>query len=297
MRPDQRWPACCRDVISLTSRPGAPSRCRPGLVLLCLLLAGCWSAGSNGPHGLPSRHEISIDQLNIRSDIPIAADDPLLEELRQLRQEIIRTLDLPPARRPVVVHLFRDEQRYTAYMKAAFPKLPPRRAFFIGSPTELAVYAYLGDNLAEDLRHEYTHGVLHAALRSVPLWLDEGLAEYFETTAGGPAKRHPEHIPRLAVAIQNGWHPDLARLELLEDVAEMQRADYQEAWAWVHYLLHDAPEGRSLLVDYCKSLRVSDVAPSFAETLSIEIPEAESRLTAYIAISLPTDGNAGQIAP
>ena len=43
-----------------------------------------------------------------------------------------------------------------------------------------AVYAYRHPELPIDLRHECTHALLHANLPMVPLWLDEGLAEYFE---------------------------------------------------------------------------------------------------------------------
>ena len=45
--------------------------------------------------------------------------------------------------------------------------------------------------LAVDLRHETTHAVLHGLLPMVPLWLDEGLAEYFEAPEANRLQRHP----------------------------------------------------------------------------------------------------------
>ena len=239
---------------------------------------------------LPSRYDINLGELRIRSDVRLDKDDPLLKELADLRQEIIATLELPTARRPVVVHLFENDERYKSYMQKTHPNLPARRAFFIGTATELAVYAHWGANIGEDLRHEYTHGILHASLKSVPLWLDEGLAEYFEIQTTDPGRRHPEHTPKLAVALNNGWRPDLNRLESLEDVGEMHRADYQEAWAWVHYLLHEAPDGRALLVDYCQTLRNSDKPPSFVSAVNAVFPDPESRLAAYISMSLTDQG-------
>jgi hypothetical protein len=64
------------------------------------------------------------------------------------------------------------------------PNLPRRRAFFVETDTRLSVYAYWGDRVAEDLRHEVVHGYLHAVVPHLPLWLDEGLAEYFEVPRG-----------------------------------------------------------------------------------------------------------------
>ena len=46
------------------------------------------------------------------------------------------------------------------------------------------VYTYWGNRIQQDLRHELTHAILHSVLKDVPLWLDEGLAEYFEVPHG-----------------------------------------------------------------------------------------------------------------
>ena len=36
-----------------------------------------------------------------------------------------------------------------------------------------------------------THAILNASLRYVPIWLDEGLAKYFETPRGDRATQNP----------------------------------------------------------------------------------------------------------
>lgn len=236
--------------------------------------------------GLPNNHVVRTDELLIKSDRRIPDDDPLLEELKEVRRELMELFELPPPARPVVVYLFADERRYSEYMQSRHPNLPPRRAFFIGSPTELAVYAHWSPNVMEDLRHEYTHGVLNASLRTVPLWLDEGIAEYFETRTRDPQRVHAEHAKRLQYALTSGWRPDLARLERIDQVNSMTAADYTEAWAWVHYLVHDSPGGRELLVDYCRSLRRSTDPPRFSDRVNAYFPDSSSRLASYIAISL-----------
>jgi hypothetical protein len=260
------------------------------LMALCMMpQQGCFMSHA-AMTSLPKKYEVESDDVIVRSDLKITADNELITELKQIRRDLKALLELPPPHRPVVIHLFGDEDRYRQYMQARHPNLPPRRAFFIGSPTELGVYAHWSPHVGEDLRHEYTHGVLHSCLRTVPLWLDEGLAEYFETAPVTSNRIHVEHTQRLALALKNGWRPDLARLEKIEDVGQMGQADYQEAWAWIHFLLHDAPAGHELLVDYCRALRRSDKPPRFRDQLAAAFPDAESRLASYIALSLTDHG-------
>ncbi len=228
---------------------------RVALLLVASLLSGCATHRGQSLAALPARHSVRAERLVIHSDSPIETKSPMITELAELRLDILSTLNLPEPKRPVVVYLFRDERRYTEYMREKFPSLPVRRAFFVGTASELAVYAYHGDNLATDLRHEYTHGVLHSSLKNLPLWLDEGLAEYFEP----PRDKHhvnEEHVARLAAAVQGGWQPDLERLEQLTSVGEMQAMDYHEAWAWTYTMLQSDNGDAGKLVDYvhaCKS--------------------------------------------
>jgi hypothetical protein len=144
------------------------------------------------------------------------------------------------------------------------------------------VFAFQGTDFETDVRHECTHAVLHAWLPDVPLWLDEGLAEYFEVNASAPGRINQDHARGLAEMAVQGWRPNLARLDQLSDVSEMQRADYQEAWAWVHYLLHESAEGRRLLLDQLALLETERNPPALAASIAAALPAAEERLTAYV---------------
>ncbi len=255
---------------------------RAGLLVLAGGVLGC-ATQSPRLSGLPARHSVKSEQLLVLTDFKMPADDPLILELKALRQQVGETLDVPMEDRRVVVYLFSNEDEYSTYMGGAYPDLPPRRAFFIGSPAELAVYAFNGHQVRVDLRHEYTHGLLHAGLKTVPLWLDEGIAEYFEVTGKDPQRVNVEHAQRLSTAVQNGWRPDLRRLESLEDVAEMHRLDYQESWAWVHFLLHESPDTQMLLINYLHELRENPNPGSLADRIEEEMPHAPERLLSYVS--------------
>ena len=253
---------------------------RVALVALTLL-AGCRTVAPV-PVGLPKQHAMENEHLLVRSDLKLPKDHPVLRDLDGLRDQIADELNLPVQKQPVTVYLFADEVRYAQYLQARYPLLPPRRAYFVGTSKELAVYTFWGERIQEDLRHEYTHGVLHASLADVPLWLDEGLAEYFEVTSQ-PTGMNRDYAMRLASNLAQGWKPDLDRLESLETVDDMQKADYQEAWAWVHFMLHHNEESRSVLVSYLHDLRTNPKPGSLATRLRTAIPSAEARFASHAA--------------
>jgi hypothetical protein len=203
---------------------------------------------------LPNRHVIVREQLVIHADFPVAARHRLFEELTARRADLGRRLGLPVSDESIHVYLFNDSERFAGFMRLYHPEFPQRRAYFVETDTRLAVYAQWGDSVAEDLRHEVTHGYLHSVLPNVPLWLDEGLAEYFELPRGSGGLHQP-HRDMLLRRIQAGWRPDPQRLERLDSTADMRLEDYAESWGWVHFLLNTRPEYKDIFSGYLADLR------------------------------------------
>jgi hypothetical protein len=218
-------------------------------------------------HWEPFPHEHPCGQLVIHSDAPLAGQQRLIEELDQQREWINSRLGLIPNNRPIHVYLYADETEYYKFLHLRFPEMASRRAIFVGTATDLTVYAYWGDQVAIDLRHEVSHGYLHAAVPSLPLWLDEGLAEYFEV-GRGLRGYNEAHVEMLTKQVESGtWRPDLGRLESLDSAANMTQQDYAESWAWVHYLLESQDGKAELLTAYLNDL----AARPSAEPLSTRI--------------------------
>lgn len=263
---------------------------------LVALTAGCRGRNerselAEAAVALPGRHSVVADHFVILCDLRLDWNNPLIAELTELREDVAETLRLTPSNQPVVVYLFADEQRFADYMRATWPDLPFRRAWFFGNPFELAVYTYWGERVQEDLRHEFTHGVLHGALRRVPLWIDEGLAEYFEIS-GHPGVVRPVTAKRLSEALANGWRPDMLRLEQITDVRSMTQADYEESWAWVHYLLHSSEESKSILVNWLQELATRATPELLSNRLRREGLGSPDRFSSYV-LSLNTFGTGG----
>ncbi len=147
-----------------------------------------------------------LDQLVIFSDSPLPQHHRLLEELRTQRTQLSTKLGLPISDEPIHVYLFPSAEKLAAYTRLHFPALVGRRAYFVEGDTRLNVYAYWGDRVAEDLRHEVAHGYLHAVVPNLPLWLDEGLAEYYEVPRGQDGVNRA-HVELLAGELSEAWRP------------------------------------------------------------------------------------------
>lgn len=264
--------------------------------LVAFSLPGCRTPQPDVRYGPPQRHSVRSEQLVVLSDFRLPKDHELFQDLVSLREQVTKTLHLPRQRDDVVVYLFETQEEYRQYLNSTYPGLPERRAYFVGTPGELAVYTYWGDRIQEDLRHESTHGLLHATLSYVPLWLDEGFAEYFEQPGETTGQLNSDYIQSLTSRFQSGWRPNLKRLESLRQFQEMQQDDYEEAWLWVHYMLHGSDTARDVLLEYVYDLRTDSDPQPLSVRLRTAIPNMESRLQNYLA-TIATRGVLHAAAP
>jgi len=250
------------------------------LVTAALAALGCrvWPSTAQ----LPSGSVLVREQLVVHSDFVLPRHHRLVDELAALRGDMSTKFALPVSDEPIHVYLFDSPARYQTFMALHHPELPSRRAFFFESDTRLEVYAHWGDRVAEDLRHETAHGYLHSVVPNLPLWLDEGLAEFFEAPRGHGGLNQP-HVDELYSALQSGgWRPALFRLEQLSNGQEMTQRDYAESWAWVHFLLETEPARRDLLRGYLHTLRAQAQAEPLSSQIRRLIPDPERTLSDYI---------------
>jgi hypothetical protein len=169
-------------------------------------------------------------------------------------------------------------------MRLRYKDLPPRRAYVlqeeqrVSGKDDLKIYTWMGNHLRTDLRHELTHALLHGVLKDVPLWLDEGLASYFELPPGsaGVNSQHVEVLRR------GPFQPDLARLEKLERVAQMGKPEYREAWAWVHLMLRGDPAAKKVLQDYLQLLRTNSTPGPLLPRLREVMLDPEQELVEHL---------------
>ena len=252
---------------------------RPSAVLMLIAVIGC--ASWRGVPRVPSGNSLVLDQLIVYSNFDLPRQHRLLEDLRAERALVSTKLGLPVSDEPIHVYLFATADEFKSHARAHFPDVSDRRAFFVESDTRLMVYAYWGDRVAEDLRHEVAHGYLHSIIRNLPLWLDEGLAEYFEVPRGLRGL-NSAHAPALIRATSMGWKPDLRRLEQLTSAGAMSQMDYAEAWAWVHWLLETTPQRQTFLRGHLNRMReVGEVEPLSVALRQLQL-DFEKQLTEHV---------------
>lgn len=117
-----------------------------------------------------------------------------------------------------------------------------------------------GDDPIRSVRHEWVHRALHHSTAALPLWLEEGLAEYWSTleAQGGTAVigRPPES--RVRLLSRASWLPaeefwTAGKTSRFYRSEELAGVFYSQAWAVVHLLsLH--PGWRGKLGDYMTML-------------------------------------------
>ena len=104
--------------------------------------------------------------------------------------------------------------------------------------------------------HEYTHSLTHLNFSRLPLWVREGIAEFFGNSLLGEMRATTGTVDRghLFVLTRNEWLP----METLFQVTETSpfyneknpaSVFYAESWATVHYLLLDPAARRAGLLN------------------------------------------------
>lgn len=174
----------------------------------------------------------------------------------------------PPAAETdkATVYLFSGRSGFLAYTAGAW-----------SSPHEGALGVYhmafkqllVWDSLEEEswertLRHEGFHQYLDRFPGEPPTWLNEGLAEYYETACVKRGRVVSGELVRAHLAwLQSPKAERIPLAELLDSEPQAFHANpvpyYAESWALVHFLRHGAPKGPAILERMFEALR--DGAP------------------------------------
>jgi hypothetical protein len=215
------------------------------------------------------------------ADFHLDPYQPLLDELAYLQSDLVHTLSIPPTSESIELYLFASADDYKRYLNSRYPQVPYRRALYIKDRGPGEMFAQVGPNFEIDLRHEATHALLHGCLPVVPLWLDEGLAKYFEM----PRDRRVDGNPAMLTVkdyVRRGQLMKLAALEQKRDLREMGIAEYRNSWAWVHFMLNGPPEARDELVGYLRDIREHRPTERLSVRLERRLPGLDERISQYL---------------
>ena len=220
----------------------------------------------------------------IRSEFPLRDVHELVQDLGDLQQDLENTLRLQCQPRAIQIHLFSSKRSYDNYLRIRIPEGVHRQALYDpGSDASAGrVYAYRQRELDTDVRHETTHALLHTALPYVPIWIDEGLAEYFEMPASLRVKGNP-HQKELRDAIRyHRWRPNIKGLEAKRKLLDMDGKDYRDSWGIVHFLLNGPPAAQKALDAYFKEIDSGAPPTPLSEHLMQRIPNLDQAIIDHL---------------
>jgi hypothetical protein len=214
------------------------------------------------------------------ANFPLKRIEPFLAQLNDLQNDLVKHLGISPAEEKIELLLFRNEWSYRNYLRRNYPNAPDRRALFIKRQGPGTVLVYWNENFRTDVRHECTHALLHSNLPMVPLWLDEGLAEYYEMPPEKRAYDNP-YSRELKLKLLVSGIQKLEQLERLANWGRMSGVDYRDCWAWVHFMLHGPEDAHDELIKFLKEIEAGNHPGLMSHRLAGRLSEPAGECIAH----------------
>jgi tetratricopeptide (TPR) repeat protein len=289
--------AFCKSMLGLCYRR------RPKALLSAVLLAAVpgvlGGAASLQARDLPRDKDrwLEVKTANFRlwSDAGERRTRAVGAELEQLRSGMAHLVPgltvLSPC--PTYVYVFKDRFAFSPYLFHFQGKRVENLAgYILGEPWGIYM-AIDGDPRTDALhsvRHEYVHNLLHNNYARLPLWLDEGLAEFYgsfhmvdgEARVGDPVVEHIEWLRQnQIIPLRQLFAIDHHSKDYHEGIR--QGVFYAESWALTHYLLLGNPARRPQLSQMFKLIQAGATQQeSFERAFGNGYEALEQELIVYV---------------
>jgi hypothetical protein len=221
----------------------------------------------------------------VQANFPLKEVELQLYEIENLQRDLSNYLGLPAPNEKIELCLFSDEASYMKFLVKRFANAPrDRRALYIKKNNESGtVLVQRLKDFEIDLRHEMTHAIVHASIPTVPIWLDEGLAKYFEQLPQDRFNANP-YIKQVRKNMKFGTLavPSLGRLEKLAVASDMGDSEYRDSWAWVHFMFHHSEKTHRMLAGYLKLLATLPQHKYKTKDGTVKVPNLSLYLEDYV---------------
>ena len=217
-----------------------------------------------------------VGAVRYHADFSLEDEYEILRELANIQKDLSQYLAISHPRETMEVFFFQSQNTYKRFLGRELQDAPfDREALYYKQSGPGMVLIYQKPDMMEDLRHEMTHAFLHASLPYIPLWLDEGLAEYFEKPRETRSGTNP-YFTSVSRKIMFGQVPSLTKLEKMKFFDQMGVNEYCEAWSWVHFMIHHSRETHQTLAGYLRVLaEKGGQAPPLDLYLAKTVPDAK----------------------
>jgi tetratricopeptide (TPR) repeat protein len=238
----------------------------------------------------------------------VVSGDAPAGDIRQvaLRLELLHAVFarlLPGARAhallPTFVIAFGTDKSFRPYQPADGGGAVPADGYAIHDPMAPCMVLRLdrSDDSFRTIVHEYAHVLFDAPWK--PLWLSEGVADYYSTTTLSRDRRRAvvgDRIPEHLAQASRWWVP-LSRVVSMSRAARISNDDagmsfYAESWLLVHYLSRATPARGAQITRFLQLVAGGKgEADAFDEAIGA-LPRVEADLRRYLANGIITGDQA-----
>lgn len=228
----------------MTSKLWAPARIVAVLILFFLPVAA---------HSADNWVEVRSPHFTVISNASEKEARKVVDQFEQIRQMFhaaFASLRVDPPQ-PIVIIAAKNENTMKLYLPEEWEVKGHIHHAGLYQPAQDKDYVVLrlnteGPNPFHVLYHEYTHALMRLNFTRLPLWLNEGIADFFGNSTLGDKEIRTGTIDssHLYILTQQKLIPIPTLLEVEHDSPyynESNRASvfYAESWAVVHYLMMD----------------------------------------------------------
>jgi tetratricopeptide (TPR) repeat protein len=247
----------------------------------------------------------------VTPDLVVAGTAPpgelkrLLRELTRFRQILGKLFPDPNGKSPVPlwVIVLRDQQAFNRFQPRDSRGKPQGNVggYFMRQPDAnfIVLGASSGEYALQAIFHEYTHYVVSRNVRTpVPMWLSEGLAEFYSTFRGDYRGRTLLGLmpPERGRVLRTSTFVPLRDIVSPRNLESMWRWEtqigvlYAESWALVHYITVERknPVSSPLSTYLASFARTGNHDSAFQDAFGTDVAGMDKELREYVRrVSLP----------
>lgn len=238
-----------------------------------------------------SEHFVFIGDVSERDIRDIA------QRLEQFRDVVGRVFsdDATSTPVPTVVVVFANDRSFTPFKPVFQGKPVPVAGYFAGTED----VNYIAVNAEQDsaaygvIFHEYAHFLIRNAVGNAPAWVNEGLAQFYQTfesrnggkgaTLGMPSTQSLRLLQASPALLPLAQLIDVQPDSQTYNEGDRRSLFYAESWALVHYLTFGAPARAGQLKAYLaavlEGVRARD---AFARAFGADTAALERELATYV---------------
>ena len=145
---------------------------------------------------------------------------------------------------PTWIYIFKDNKSFTPYIFDVYGKTPELEGYFITHDEGNYIAISAKNQGMRTILHEYIHFFINNNMPEVPLWFNEGFAEYYSTfqsdgnfaQIGLPIRGHVEYLQSSSLMSLNELF-SIGQGSIFYSEETTQNIFYAQSWLLVHYLL------------------------------------------------------------